>query len=306
MKAFELEVDILDSRFAKLIQGTARVEQLYDGCRWAEGPVWFGDRNALIWSDVPNHRMLQWVEGVGVGVFRAQSNYSNGNTRDREGRLVTCEHGARRVTRTELDGSITVIADTYKGKRLNSPNDVVVKSDGTVWFTDPPYGILTDYEGYKSPQEQDGCYVYRVDPAKKGSIEAVVTDLEKPNGIAFSLDESILYVVDTGASHNPNCPRAIHAYPVKRGGKVGKGSIFAAIDAGAYDGFRLDTDGNIWTSAARGVNCYAPDGALLGRIKLPEVVSNVAFGGARRNRLFITATTSLYSVYVFANGALRP
>jgi gluconolactonase len=306
MTSLELDYEVVDSRFAGMIQSTARVDRLYDGCRWAEGPVWFADRNALIWSDIPNERMLQWVDGVGVGVFRQPSNFTNGNTRDREGRLVSCEHG-RRVTRTEHDGSITIIADSYKGKRLNSPNDVVVKSDGTIWFTDPPYGILTDYEGHKSPQEQDGCYVYRVDPSKNSSIEAVVTDLQKPNGIAFSLDESVLYVVDTGATHDPACPRAIHAYPVKRGGRtVGKGKIFCELQEGAYDGFRLDTDGNIWTSAGRGVNCYAPDGALLGRINMPEVVSNVAFGGPRRNRLFMTATTSLYALYVFANGAQRP
>ncbi len=306
MTVFELDAEIVRSEFAGMIQKNARLERLYDGCRWAEGPAWFGDRNALIWSDIPNQRMLQWVEGVGVGVFRAQSDYSNGNTRDREGRLVTCEHGARRVTRTEPDGTITVLADSYKGKRLNSPNDVVVKSDGTVWFTDPPYGILTDYEGYKSPLEQDGCYVYRADPGRKGQIQAVITDLAKPNGLAFSPDESILYVADTGATHDPDCPRAIYAYPVKRGGKLGKGSLFAQLDEGLYDGFRLDTDGNIWTSAGRGVNCYDPRGNLLGRINVPEVVSNVAFGGARRNRLFMTATTSLYSLYVSVNGVQKP
>jgi gluconolactonase len=306
MTVYELDVDIADRRFVTMVQGNARVERLFDGCRWAEGPVWFGDRNTLVWSDIPNHRMLQWVEGVGVGVFRAQSNYSNGNTRDREGRLVTCEHGARRVTRTEVDGSITVLADSYKGKRLNSPNDAVVKSDGTIWFTDPPYGILTDYEGYKAPLEQDGCYVYRVDPSKKGRIDAVITDMVKPNGIAFSPDESILYVADTGATHDPEFTPAIRAYPVKRGGTLGKGSVFAELYDGSYDGFRLDTDGNVWTSAGRGVNCYAPDGTLLGRVKLPEVAANVCFGGARRNRLFITATTSLYSVYVSVNGAQRP
>ena len=306
MTVFEPDVEIADGRFGAMLQGNARMERLYDGCRWAEGPVWFGDRNALMWSDIPNNRMLAWVDGLGVGVYRAPSNYTNGHTRDREGRLVSCEHGGRRVSRTELDGSLTVLADSYKGKRLNSPNDVVVKSDGTVWFTDPPYGILTDYEGYKSPQEQDGCYVYCVDPSKKGGPEAIITDMAKPNGIAFSPNEKVLYVADTGATHDPDCPKAIYAYPVKRGGKLGKGKIFAALEDGLYDGFRLDTDGNIWTSAGRGVNCYAPDGTLLGRINVPEVVSNVCFGGARRNRLFITATTSLYSLFVSATGAQRP
>ncbi len=306
IRVFEPEIDILDSRFGAMVQKNARMEQLCDGCRWAEGPVWFGDHNALIWSDIPNNRMLAWIDGFGAGVYRAPSNYANGHTRDLEGRLVSCEHGARRVTRTEPDGSITVLADGYKGKRLNSPNDVVVKSDGTVWLTDPSYGILTDYEGYKSPQEQAGCFVYRVGTGKKGTIEAVITDMAKPNGIAFSPDESVLYVADTGSSHDPDCPRAIWSYPVKRGGKLGKGKLFAELDEGVYDGFRLDTDGNIWTSAGRGVNCYAPDGTLLGRIHVPEVVANVAFGAPRRNRLFITATTSLYSLYVSATGAQHP
>ena len=306
MTLLELDADIHDPRFATMIQGNARVEKLFEGCRWAEGPVWFGDHNTLIWSDIPNHRMMAWVEGVGAGVYRAQSNYSNGNTRDREGRLVTCEHGTRRVTRTEIDGSITVLADSHKGKPLNSPNDVVVKSDGSVWFTDPPYGILTDYEGFKSPQKQDGCYVYRVDPAKKKAVEAVVTDMEKPNGIAFSPDESVLYVADTGASHNPDIRRVIRAYPVRRGGRLGKGRVFCELNEDMYDGFRVDTEGYVWTSAGRGVNVYDPAGVLIGRINVPEVVSNVAFGGARRNRLFMTATTSLYAVYVSVNGAMWP
>ena len=306
MTLFELDVDIIDPRFATMIHGSARLERLCDGCRWAEGPVWFGDRNTLIWSDIPNNRMMAWVEGVGAGIYRAQSNYANGNTRDREGRLVTCEHGARRVTRTEIDGSITVLADSHKGKPLNSPNDAVVKSDGSVWFTDPPYGILTDYEGFKSPQEQDGCYVYRVDPAGRKPVEAVVTDMEKPNGLAFSPDESVLYVADTAASHNPDARGVIRAYPVKRGGKLGKGRVFCELSEDLYDGFRIDTEGNVWTSAGRGVNVYDPAGVLIGRINVPEVVANVAFGGARRNRLFMTATTSLYAVYVAVSGAMRP
>jgi len=305
LRSFEPEVDFLDRRFNGMIQMNARVDVLYDKCRWAEGPVWFGDRNTLLWSDIPNHRIMQWVDGLGVGIYREQSNYSNGHTRDREGRLVSCEHGARRVTRTELDGTITVLADAYNGKRLNSPNDVVVKSDGSIWFTDPSYGILSDYEGYKSEQEQDGCYVYRIDPAK-GTLTAVVTDMVKPNGLAFSPDESVLYVADTGSSHDPDCPVVIREYPVQRGTKLGKGRVFCSYDNGHYDGFRLDTEGNIWTSAGRGVNCYDPKGTLLGRINMPEVVSNVAFGAARRNRLFMTATTSLYALYLTVNGLQRP
>ena len=197
-----------DKRFTWLINGTCQKELFFDGCRWAEGPVWFRDGNFLLWSDIPNHRMLRWVPDAingGVSVFRADSNYSNGNTRDRQGRLVTCEHGSRRVTRTEPDGSITVIADSHKGKRLNSPNDVVVKSDGTIWFTDPNYGIMSDYEGHKADMEQDGCYVFRFDP-KNGKLSVVADDFDKPNGLAFSPDESMLYVADSAVRTSRKSP----------------------------------------------------------------------------------------------------
>jgi gluconolactonase len=293
-----------DPRFRSLTVPIAKVEKLHDGCRWAEGPVWFGDGNYLVWSDVAENRMLRWVPGLGVGVFRAYSNNANGNTRDRQGRLVTCEHLTRRVTRTEADGSITVIADRHAGKRLNSPNDVVVKSDGSVWFTDPSYGILSDYEGERAMPEQSGCHVYRVDPS--GSIGIVADDFVKPNGLAFSPDEKILYVADSGRSHDENGPHHIRAFDVGEGGKLSKSRIFAEIDPGVPDGFRVDTEGNVWTSAQDGVICLGPEGTRLGRIKLPEMVSNLTFGGEKRNRLFITATSSLYAVYVSANGAQRP
>ncbi|EWY40062.1 gluconolactonase [Skermanella stibiiresistens SB22] len=290
--------------------GNVRLERLHTGMRWAEGPVWFGDGNYLLWSDIPNNRMMRWVsgapEGGAVSVYRDPSNNSNGNTRDRQGRLVTCEHGARRVTRTEFDGTITVLADSHKGRRLNSPNDVVVKSDGSIWFTDPPYGILTDYEGHKAEMEQDGCHVYRIDP-DTGALTVVADDFDKPNGIAFSPDEHILYVADTGASHTPDGPHHIRAFDVSTSGTLSGGlsggRIFATISPGLADGFRLDTDGNVWTSAGDGVHCYSSNGDLIGKVLVPEVVSNVAFGGPKRNRLFITGTTSLYSVYVGANGA---
>nr|WP_243735666.1 SMP-30/gluconolactonase/LRE family protein [Dongia mobilis] len=293
-----------DPRFRSLTVPIAKVEKLYDGCRWAEGPVWFGDGNFLVWSDVAENRMLRWVPGLGVGVFRAYSNNSNGNTRDRQGRLVTCEHLTRRVTRTEADGSITVIADRHAGKRLNSPNDVVVKSDGSVWFTDPSYGILSDYEGERAEPEQSGCHVFRVDPA--GGISIVADDFVKPNGLAFSPDEKILYVADSGRSHDANGPHHIRAFEVGEGGKLAKSRVFAEIEPGVPDGFRVDTAGNVWTSAQDGVICLSPEGTRLGRIKLPEMVSNLTFGGEKRNRLFITATSSLYAVYVSANGAQRP
>ena len=297
--------EIFDQRFRSLMIGIAHLEKLADGCVWAEGPVWFADGGYLIWSDIPNNRMLRWIPDVGVSVYRADSNNSNGNTRDRQGRLVTCEHLTRRVTRTEPDGSITVIADRHKGKRLNSPNDVVVKSDGSIWFTDPSYGILTEFEGSRSEQEQGGCYVYRVDPAT-GEVVMVVDDFVKPNGLAFSPDEKILYIADSAASHDPNAPHHIRAFDVVDGKRLTNSRVFADIKTGNPDGFRMDVTGNLWTSTHVGVECYAPDGTLLGRINVPEIVANVTFGGKRRNRLFITATTSLYAVYVNTTGAQTP
>ncbi len=299
------DLGILDKRFRFMTLGNSWVEKLHGGMLWAEGPVWFADGEFLLWSDIPNNRMLCWAEGSTVRVFRSPSNNSNGNTRDQQGRLVTCEHGARRVTRTEPDGSITVLADNYRGKRLNSPNDVVVKSDGTIWFTDPPYGILSDYEGHKTASELERCYVFRLDPAS-GDLDIVADDFDKPNGIAFSPDESILYIADTGRSHDPKGPHHIRAFTVRDGKRLSEGRLFAEIDPGLADGFRLDTEGNVWTSAGDGVHCYAPSGDLLGKIKVPEVVSNVAFGGPKRNRLFITATTSLYAIYLAQTGVQRP
>jgi gluconolactonase len=297
--------EVFDKRFKSLMIGIAHLDKLADGCIWAEGPVWFADGGYLLWSDIPNNRMLRWTPETGVSTFRAESNNSNGNTRDRQGRLVTCEHLTRRVTRTEPDGSITVIADKHKGKRLNSPNDVVVKSDDSIWFSDPSYGIMTEFEGSRSEQEQGGCYVYRVDP-KTGEIATVVEDFVKPNGLAFSPDEKILYVADSAASHDPNAPHHIRAFDVVDGKKLTNSRVFCDIKGGSIpDGFRVDVNGNVWTSAD-GVECYAPDGTLLGRIRVPEVVANVTFGGKRRNRLFITATTSLYAVYVNTTGVQRP
>lgn len=298
------EFEIRDERFRHCILGNAWVEKLHGGMRWAEGPVYFGDGDYLVWSDIPNDRMLRWVEGAGVSVFRHPSNHSNGNTRDRQGRLVTCEHGTRRVTRTEVDGKITVLADAFRGKRLNSPNDAVVKSDDSVWFTDPPYGILSDYEGHRGEPEYGGCHVFRLDP-RTGNLETVIDDFDKPNGIAFSPDESKLYVVDTGGTHRQNGHRHIRVFDVD-GNRVTNSRVFAEVSPGFPDGLRVDTDGNVWTSAGDGVHCYAADGVLLGKIRIPEVVSNLAFGGPKRNRLFVTATTSLYSVYVAKNGAQAP
>ena len=295
--------EVLDPRFDRCLIGHARVERLWTGTRWAEGPAWFAAGRYLIWSDIPNNRMMRFDEANGnVGEFRKVSNNSNGNTVDRQGRLVTCEHGARRVTRTEFDGSITVLADRYDGKRLNSPNDVVVKSDGSIWFTDPPYGILFDYEGHLSAMEQDGSHVYRID-GTTGALTRVATDFEKPNGLAFSSDEKYLYIADTGVTHKLNGPKHIRRFDVSADStKLGKNHIFADCTAGLFDGFRIDSDGRIWTSAGDGVHCFDPDGTLIGKILIPELVSNVCFGGPKLNRLFICGTTSLYSCYLAING----
>jgi gluconolactonase len=293
--------EVIDPEFESCFVGHARVERLWTGARWSEGPVWFAAGRYLLWSDIPNNVMMRWDETDGsVSVFRAPSNNSNGHTVDRQGRLISCEHLTRRVTRTELDGSITVIAESYKGKRLNSPNDVVVSSDGAIWFTDPSYGILMDYEGGRAPQEQDGCFVYRVSP--DGQISVVADDYIKPNGLAFSPDESLLYIADTGITHDKNGPKHIRRHTVAPGGMLSGGEVFADCSNGVFDGFRLDRDGRIWTSAGDGVHCYAPDGRLIGKVHIPEMVANVCFGGGKLNRLFICGTTSLYSVYLNVNG----
>lgn len=294
-----------DHRFRDMTVPIADIEVLYDGCRWAEGPVWFNDGGFLVWSDIPNNRMLRWAPDQGVGVFRANSNFANGNTRDRNGRLVTCEHGTRRVTRTEPDGTITVIADSYDGKRLNSPNDVVVKSDGTIWFTDPTYGILSDYEGYKAEPEQAACHVFCVTPGT-GEIRIVADDFVKPNGLAFSPDEKRLYVADSGLSHDEKGPHHIRVFDVSEKNTLSGGKVFVEVSPGVPDGFRFDTEGNLWSSAQDGVRVFDAEGHPLGRIKLPQMVSNLTFGGPRRNRLFITSTHTLCAIYVGATGAQRP
>jgi gluconolactonase len=296
------DYQILDPRFNRLFNGSAHVERLFTGCRWAEGPAWFAAGRYLVWSDIPNDRMLRYDECDGsVSVFRQPCGNANGNTVDRQGRLVSCEHSGRRVSRTEHDGRVITIADRWQGKRLNSPNDVVVRSDGSIWFTDPAYGIETDYEGDKAESEIGACYVYRVDP--DGTVEAVVTDMVRPNGLAFSLDERQLYVVDTGRTHGPENPAHIRVFDVDERGKVSGGPVFADCTAGLFDGFRLDYAGRIWTSAADGIHCYDPDGTLIGKVLVPEVTANCVFGGAKRNVLYLSGTTSLYAVRLMVNGA---
>jgi gluconolactonase len=298
--------EIVDPRFQRYTLPIVWLEQLHTGLRWAEGPAYFADLRCLIWSDLPNNRMMRWEEETGaVSVFRAPSNFSNGNTRDREGRLVTCEHQARRVSRTEHDGSITAIAERFDGKRLNSPNDVVVKSDGTIWFTDPSYGISAEYEGGKAESEIGSCNVYCIDP-RSGTIRVVVDDFSRPNGLAFSPDESILYIADSGFWPDPSKPHHIRAFRVAQDNTLHDSRVLAEVSPGIPDGFRVDVDGNIWTSAGDGVQCFTPQGELLGKIRVPEKVANLCFGGPQRNRLFICGFTSLYAVYLNTRGAQAP
>jgi gluconolactonase len=297
-------IETFDPRFDRIKPPmNAAVERLALGCRWSEGPVWFGDGRFLLWSDIPNNRILKWEEETGaVSVFRKPSNHANDNTRDRQGRLVTCEHEARRVTRTEHDGAITVILDRFAGKRLNSPNDVVVKSDGSIWFTDPPFGILGNYEGGRAPVELP-TNVYRVDP-RSGAATIVTGEINAPNGLCFSPDEKLMYIVESGAR-----PRLIHVFDVvDDGARLANGRVFVDAGEGTPDGFRCDGGGNLWcgwgmTRALDGVVVFAPDGTMIGRIALPERAANVCFGGRRRNRLFIAASHGLYAVYVNTEGA---
>ena len=299
--------EVVDRRFAPLTRGDVGLEVLHTGCRWTEGPVYVPAGRYLLWSDIPNDRILRWDEQTRhVGVFRSPAGYTNGHTLDRYGRLVSCEHGARRVTRTEHDGSITVLADRFDDRRLNSPNDVVVAADDAVWFTDPAYGIDSVYEGHLAASEIGSSNVYRVDPAT-GDCRLMRDDCVRPNGLAFSADQRTLYVSDTGASHVPDGPRHIRRFDVVgdavAGVRLVGGEVFATCTVGAFDGFRLDADGRIWSSAGDGVHCYDADGTLLGKILVPEVVANVVFGGPKRNHLFICATTSVYAVMLPVAGA---
>lgn len=301
-KAFE----VMDKRFTQYAMPNVHLETLYSGTRWAEGPAYFPAGKFLLWSDIPNDRVLRYDETNGVvSEFLKPCRNHNGHTVDRAGRLVSCEHRGRCVSRIEADGSTTVLADRFEGKRLNSPNDVIVKSDGSIWFTDPTYGIDSEYEGDKADAEIDGSYVYRIDP-ETGALTAVITDMVKPNGLAFSPDESLLYVADTGATHVENGPRHIRRFTVTDGGAVSDGAVFVTCDNGLFDGFRVDIYGNIWTSAGDGVHCYTPEGDLIGKILTGEVAANVEFGGPKRNRLFICATTTLRAVYLNTRAAFRP
>jgi gluconolactonase len=296
-------IEVLDKRFARLLIGHAKLEKLWTGCRWAEGPAYFPAGKYLVWSDIPNDRLMRYDETDGsVSVFWQGCGNHNGHTTDREGRLISCEHLARCVSRIEHDGSRTVLATHWTGKRLNSPNDVVVAADGAIWFSDPTYGIDMDYEGEIAESEIGSSNVYRLDP-DTGALDAIVTDRVKPNGLAFSPNGKHLYVADTGRSHVPDLPVTITRYPVAKGGKaVGEGETFATCPAGFYDGFRVDRHGNIWTSAGTEVHVLGPDGTLGIRIGIGEIVGNLCFGGPKRNRLYICGQTSLYGLYVNSAG----
>ena len=299
--------ELIDPRFKALAFPNVHLEKLHGACRWAEGPAWFAAGRYLVWSDIPNDRILKWDDTNGVvSVFRQPAKNTNGHTVDREGRLVSCEHQGRCISRVGFDGKREVLADRFDGRRFNSPNDVVVKSDGSIWFTDPSYGIDSDYEGDASTSEIGARNVYRVDPLT-GAVTKVADDFVQPNGLAFSPDESLLYIVDTGLTHTPNGPHHVRRFEVAPDGKslVGPGNVFSTCEVGLYDGLRIDLHGNLWLSAGDGVHCHAPDGALLGRIRVPEAVANLCFGGPKLNRLFIAATTSLYAVYLNTRAAPR-
>jgi gluconolactonase len=290
--------EVLDERF-RSYRGDRWLECLHAGCRWTEGPAYFPAGRYLVFSDIPNDRILRWDEATGaVGVFRQPAGYANGHTVDRQGRLVSCEQGPRRVTRTEHDGSVTALAGNWDGKRLNSPNDIVERADGSLWFTDPAYGIDSDYEGFRADSEIGACYVYRLDPAS-GAMRVVADDFDRPNGLAFSADERTLYIVDSARRH-------LRVFGVTGDAALTGGEVFATCTAGSFDGIRLDDRGRIWAAAGDGLHCFDPDGTLLGKLHVPEAVANFTFGGAKRNQLFLCATSSVYSILVNFNGARYP
>ncbi len=288
-----------------MVLPNAPLVTLSEGHGWLEGPVWFADHELLLVSDVPNDRILRWSEGGGVSVFRQPSGFANGHTRDREGRLIGCSHRDRCVTRTELDGSVTVLADRCQGRRLNSPNDVICQSDGTLWFTDPRYGISTDYEGGRQSSELPPA-LYRLDP-RDGALRVMADDFDGPNGLAFSPDERLLYVAESGRQFAADPVRHIRVFEVLDGGaRLSAGRVFHQVSPGFADGFRVDEDGNVWTGAGDGVHCIAPDGTKLGAIRVGGTVANLTFGGRNRARLFLCAGSTLAAIYTNQRGAVRP
>jgi len=306
-----MEFKSYDPRFEELLREDSKLEKLCTGTIWAEGPVYFAEGDYLLWSDIPNNRMMRYSKADGQTVFREPANFTNGHYRDLQGNLLSCEHGGRRVTRTLSNGTIEVMVDNYQGKRLNSPNDIVVKSDGSIWFTDPPYGILSNREGYKADSELEGNFVFCYYPDRQ-ELTIVADDRDKPNGLAFSPDESILYVSDTGGSHKDDGWHHIFAYDVSGSSdasnpyKLSNSRIFAEVSPGLSDGFRLDVHGNIFTSSGDSIQVYAPDGSHLGKIMVPEIIANCTFGGANKDYLYIVASSSLYGIRLNTQGIQKP
>lgn len=296
-------IEIDDLRMRSVLTPDSGLERLCGGAGWGEGPVWLDAQQCVLWSDIPNNRMLRWSAAEGMAVHRAPSGFTNGHYLDRQGRLVSCSHGRRAIERTEADGTVTVLVQRYRGGRLNSPNDLVVKSDGTIWFSDPPYGIVSDREGHAAPSEQAANHVFRFDPAS-GQLDAVTALVEEPNGLAFSPDERLLYVSDTSAALRTDGGGHHHimVFDVLDGRRLANGRVFAVVEPGLPDGFRVDVNGWIFTSAQDGIQLYHPDGTRLGKIRVPEKVANCTFGGADRNELYIAATSSLYRIRLNTRG----
>ena len=297
-----MTVEVIDPLFERYVDRDAELQVLQAGQTFTEGPVWFANDRLLLFSDIPQDKILRWRESTGdIDVFRAPSGFANGNSLDLQGRLLTCEHGQRRVTRTEHDGAVTVIADRFDGKRFNSPNDVVAKSDGSVWFTDPSYGIIVEGLGTLADSEIGSCNVYRVDPVN-GRVAMVAAGFDMPNGLAFSADELLLYVADSGRSHGEDRPHHIRVFNVGADGALSGGDILIEIEPGYPDGIRLDTDGNLWVGVNDGVHCYTPRGKLLGKIRTAETAANLCFGGVALDELFITACSTVYKIKLNING----
>ena len=296
--------EVCDPRFKQVTLFNAPLEKLAEGFRWLEGPVWMGDWDALLFQDLPNDRTMMWREATGVSVWRTPSHYANGQARDAQGRLIACSHRRRALLRTEYDGTLTTLVDRRDGKRLNAPNDVIVAADGAIWFSDPLYGILNDYEGGVQASEQKPA-LYRFDPAT-GRISVAASDFDGPNGLAFSPDGKRLYVAETGEQRKPDPKQYIRVFSVGEGGALSGGEIFHKIEPGYCDGMKVDVQGNLWSSAADGVHCLSPQGDLLGKIRTPYLVANLCFGGPARNRLFIAGSHTLYAIYLNTRGAVSP
>ncbi len=293
-------LEIYDPRMKALLRSDSSLQQLASGATWSEGPVYVPEEDCVIWSDIPGNRLLRWSEKDGLSIYLEPAHFQNGHSRDLQGRILACSHGKRCVERLE-GGTWTTLVDSYQGKKLNSPNDIVVKSDGTIWFTDPSYGLTQSDEGYGGEQEQAGCYVYRLEPST-GEITAVVTDMVKPNGLAFSPNETILYISDTAASHDPNGHHHIRAYDITDGKTVSHGRVFVVIEPGLPDGFRVDKNGYLFISSLDSIQVYTPEGERIGKILVPEKVGNCTFGGPDKNRLFIAASSSLYAITLETKG----